>query len=68
MPYAKKLAWVLKACHCLGYQSCETADYEQSIAHSIIRAIEKKAMRGIAHYEDAPWGIDRVNAAPKVKA
>ena len=59
MPFPKKLAWVLKACQCYDYQACENDDYEQSIAHRIIRAIEAKAIRCLPSYEDAPWEINR---------
>jgi hypothetical protein len=59
MPAGKKAAWVIKACHCFDYQSCETEDYEASVAHGMIREIEAAAVRTLPHYEDAPWGIDR---------
>lgn len=59
MPAAKKAAWVLKACQCFDYQSCETDDYEQSAAWKIIRSIESEAIMSLPHYEQAPWGIDR---------
>src|SRR5262245_39048140 len=54
MPNDKKIAWVIKACHCFDYQSCETDDYEESVAHKMIRAIEARAMSSLPHYEDAP--------------
>jgi hypothetical protein len=59
MPQAKRIAWVLKACACFDYQACETDDYEQSVAHRIIRAIELNAINALPHYESAPWEINR---------
>lgn len=56
---AQKLAWVLKACHCYGYQACECDDYEQSEAYRIIQAIEERAVRSLPHYATAPWEINR---------
>jgi hypothetical protein len=58
MPFPAMLATVIKACHCFDYQACETDDYESSIAHKIIRAIEARAIRALPHYENAPWGIN----------
>jgi len=55
----KKVAWVVKACHCFDYQSCETDDYEESVAHKIIRAIEARAVTQLTDYDDAPWEINR---------
>lgn len=59
MQHPQVVAWVLKACACFDYQSCETDDYESSIAHKIIRAIEARAINALPHYESAPWGIHR---------
>ena len=59
LPRAKMLAWILNGCACFDYQACETDDYEQSIAHKLIRAIEAKAIRELPHMDDAPWCIDR---------
>lgn len=59
MPAAQKCAWVLNGCRCFDYQSCETDDYERSLAHRIIRAIEAAAIRALPHIEDAPWEINR---------
>src|SRR5437899_3151424 len=49
---------VIKACHCLSYQSCETEDWEATKAFAILRAIESTATHKLPGYEKAPWGID----------
>ena len=59
MEIGKKVAWVVKACRCFDYQSCETDDYEESVAHKLIRQIEARALTNMPHYEDAPWEINR---------
>ena len=48
---------VLKACHCLEYQSCETDDYERSFAYDIIIRIKDHAIRLLPGYEKANWAI-----------
>lgn len=48
---------IIKACHCLNYQSCESDDYEQTLAFHILEAIERAAVRKIPGYDDAPWGL-----------
>ncbi len=48
---------LLKACHCLKYQSCETSDYKDSEAYKILEAIESDATRRIKGYSEAPWGL-----------
>ena len=63
MPLANKVAWVIKACHCYDYQSCETDDYEQSLAHKMIRSIEARAISSMPYYEAAPWEINRDRVA-----
>lgn len=48
----------MKACHCLNYQSCETDDWESSLAWRILQAIESHAAHHVPGYDKAPWGID----------
>lgn len=43
----------LRACHCLGYQSCEHDGWETSEAKAIIDALESKAAHSLAC---GPWG------------
>lgn len=48
---------IIKACDCLAYQSCETDNWEESLAWNIINAIKGSAVHGIGGYEAAPWEI-----------
>jgi hypothetical protein len=53
----------IKAAQCLKYQSCETPDYEQSIAFKFIEAIISDAIPRLNGYESASWAIaDEVTA------
>lgn len=49
-------AQVLKAIHCLEYQSCEHPEWEQSEAHAFLKALEARIIRTIPGYEAAAWG------------
>lgn len=49
---------VIKACHCLSYQCCETDAWEATKAYCILNAIQGKATTSLPGYEKAPWGID----------
>lgn len=54
-PVAHQLAaWVVKACDCLRYQSCETDDYEDTLAYKVMDAIRESAITHLT--VDAPWG------------
>lgn len=48
---------VIKACDCLDYQSCETPDWDQTVAWRILQAIKSHAMHDLPGYDSAPWGI-----------
>lgn len=48
---------VLKALHCVRYQSCECPDYETTVAWKILEALESEAIRHLPGYDDAPWGL-----------
>lgn len=52
-PSAISAVSVLKACSCFDYQACETDDYEQTLAHTIIDAIRRSAIRKVPGYDDA---------------
>ena len=46
---------ILKLCDSLEYQSCETDDWEQTVAHTLLQAIRRAAIRCLPGYDDAPW-------------
>jgi len=48
---------VIKAVHCLDYQSCETEDWENSIAWRICQAIMANVTSRLPGYEAAAWEI-----------
>lgn len=51
---------ILKACNCFAYQACEHPEWEDSDAHSIIKAIEHFAIRALPGYCDATgWEFRR---------
>jgi hypothetical protein len=55
---------IIKACHCLNYQSCERPDWYGSLAETILQAIKSAAEHKLPGYSDAQWDISR----PSVKA
>ena len=59
---------ILKACSCFDYQACETDDYDDSLAATVIDAIRNRAISRLPGYEDAPgWEFHRpVASARKV--
>jgi hypothetical protein len=48
----------IKACHCLDYQSCETENWEGTIAWRILQAVLSAATHKLPGYDKAPWGVD----------
>jgi hypothetical protein len=57
--FARRLSPVqlIVAVHCLDYQSCETEDYENSIAWRICQAIISAACHQLPGYDSAKWEI-----------
>jgi hypothetical protein len=51
---------ILKACHCLEYQSCEHPHWEESEARFFLVNIREAQERLMPGYEEAPWGIEDV--------
>ncbi len=49
---------ILKALACLRYQSCETNEYEDSIAYKIVEALESRAINKLPGYDEAEWEIN----------
>lgn len=64
-PFATTLTpvQVIKACICLGYQSCEHDGWETSDAKAILDDIEAAAIRALPGYEDAEWEVSELEAA-----
>ncbi len=50
---------VLKSVQCLNYQSCETDDWETTLAYKVCKAIESGAIAHLPGYSNAPWGWTR---------
>jgi len=48
---------LFKLCDCLEYQSCETSDYEDSLAFKILTKIRREIIHTLDGYEDASWGM-----------
>lgn len=48
---------IIKLCHCYRYQSCETSDYDYTLAERIIEGIIERAVRQVPGYEEADWAI-----------
>lgn len=46
---------ILKMCDCLEYQSCESADYRETLAWRLLGMIRRAAWRALPGYDDAPW-------------
>lgn len=47
----------LKLCDCLEYQSCETPDYYQTEAYSLLNDLRKLLIHSLDGYEEADWAI-----------
>lgn len=46
---------ILKMCDGLEYQSCETEDWEQTVAYRLLQSIRRAAVRALPGYDKAPW-------------
>ena|SRR3990167_2806110 len=49
---------ILKMCDGLEYQSCESDDWEQTVAYRLLQAIRNAAIHSLPGYEKAPWDYD----------
>jgi hypothetical protein len=58
---------VFGACHCYQYQSCETGDYYETLAHAITQAIVRKVCNIIAEQDGSPWGWSREDATQRLE-
>lgn len=48
---------VLKLCQCLDYQSCETDDWQETRACSLLKNIISAAIDALPGYDEAPWAV-----------
>lgn len=48
---------IFKLCHCIAYQSCESRDWETTVAHDILTTIGNTAARHTEGYDITPWGL-----------
>ena len=56
---------IIKATYCFDYQACESPDYEDSLAFTLIRAIREHAIQAIPGYDDAPgWDLNEPAGGP----
>lgn len=49
---------MLKCIQCLNYQSCETDDWDDTLAYKVLRCMSSIAIGKLDGYEEAAWGID----------
>ena len=57
--------FVLSVARCYSYQSCETPDWEHSLAYAIVQHIEAAAVRQLT--EGQPWGAREEDVRPALK-
>jgi hypothetical protein len=55
---------VIKSCQCLGYQSCECDDWNETKAKRLLDRIEAHAISKLPGYDAAPWGIEPATVTP----
>jgi hypothetical protein len=54
----KNIVQIFKACDCYDYQACETDDYYDTKARSIIDEIRDHLISQLPGYDEAEWSID----------
>ena len=59
---ALKPVQLLKLCACVAYQSCETDDWESTVAFALLQSIKDAAIRALPGYEDAAWDFSTETA------
>lgn len=47
---------VLKMAQCLEYQSCESDDWESTLAYGVLQRLRSAAISSLPGYESAAWG------------
>lgn len=63
MKLQQKAVQILKMLDCLEYQSCETSNYYETVAHKLLSALRRAAIRALPGYNDAAWTFDAQVAA-----
>ena len=58
---------VIKACHCLNYQSCEHEAWETSEAKTILDRLINAACHALTGYDDAAWGAPETTSAKRAR-
>jgi hypothetical protein len=56
-PRPRSPVQIIKAVHCLDYQSCETEDWETTLAWRICQALLSSTTARLPGYEAAAWEI-----------
>ncbi len=55
--HVANIVQILKACDCYDYQACETDDYRNTTAASIIDRIRSYAIHSLPGWEEAEWAL-----------
>jgi hypothetical protein len=50
---------VIKACHCLDYQSCEHDEWPTSEAYAFLEALKANQCHRLPGYDSAEWGVPK---------
>ena len=56
--YETEPVQALCACDCYDYQSCETKDYQSTLAFSMVNTIRKCNIHRLPEYSKAKWGLE----------
>lgn len=48
---------IIKLCDCYSYQACETDDWSETEAHTILTTLRERAISNLPGYDEAPWGF-----------
>lgn len=59
---------ILKLCQCYDYQACESKDYGDTAAKSLVSAIKSAAIATLPGYEEAHWSIQSIAEGRTPKA
>lgn len=48
---------IIALCNCFNYQACETDNWKETKAYSIMQALRENAIQSLPGMNDAPWSI-----------